>query len=38
MKHENYRKSIWLIQNNEEEKQWLAKQNFQNTADDAYTG
>lgn len=34
----NYRKSIWLIQNNEEEKQWLAKQNFKNTADDAYTG
>lgn len=23
---------------NEEEEEWLEKQNFQNTADDAYTG
>ena len=26
------------IPENEEEKQWLEKQNFKNTADDAYTG
>lgn len=26
------------IPETEEEKQWLAKQNFKNTADDAYTG
>ena len=26
------------IPENEEEKEWLAKQNFKNTADDAYTG
>ena len=26
------------IPENEEEKQWLAKQNFKNTAEDAYTG
>lgn len=26
------------IPENEEEKRWLEKQNFQNTIDDAYTG
>ena len=26
------------IPENEEEKQWLKKQNFKNTAEDAYTG
>ena len=26
------------IPENEEEEQWLAKQNFKNTAEDAYTG
>ena len=26
------------IPENEEEKQWLEKQNFKNTAEDAYTG
>ena len=26
------------IPESEEEKQWLEKQNFKNTADDAYTG
>ena len=26
------------IQESEEEKQWLEKQNFKNTAEDAYTG
>ena len=26
------------IPETEEEKQWLAKQNFKNTAEDAYTG
>ena len=26
------------IPENEEERQWLAKQNFKNTIDDAYTG
>ena len=26
------------IPENEEEKEWLAKQNFKNTEDDAYTG
>ena len=27
-----------IPENEEEEEQWLAKQNFKNTAEDAYTG
>ena len=28
----------YLILENDEEREWLAKQNFRNTAEDAYTG
>lgn len=28
----------WFLTENDEEREWLAKQNFRNTAEDAYTG